>query len=139
VSLSSHTAKKKRKKEKEAWHSGFTSIILATQEADIRRITVQRQSRQIVYKTLSWKYLTQERAGGVAQVVEHLCSKCEALSSNSSTKRERKKTLLMIIYQILIIYYMVVLTEDVWDLFYLLLLLIISIFDFGRDYILLLY
>jgi hypothetical protein len=31
------------------------------------------------------------RNGGVAQVVEHLLSKCEALSSNPSTKKKRRK------------------------------------------------
>jgi hypothetical protein len=30
-------------------------------------------------------------AGGVIQVVEHLPSKCEALSSNPSTKKKRKE------------------------------------------------
>jgi hypothetical protein len=33
----------------------FTPIILATQEAEIRRIMVQSQSKQIVHKTLSQK------------------------------------------------------------------------------------
>jgi hypothetical protein len=47
-------------------------VILATQEAEIRRIEVQSQSRQIVHETLSRKYSTQSRAGRVAQVVE-LC------------------------------------------------------------------
>jgi hypothetical protein len=37
-------------------------IILATQEEEIRRITVQSQLKQIVLKTLS-----QNRASGVAQ------------------------------------------------------------------------
>jgi hypothetical protein len=39
------------------------------------------QPGQIVLKTLSRKILSQKRAGAVAQVVEHLPSKCEALSS----------------------------------------------------------
>jgi hypothetical protein len=34
--------------------------ILATQEAEIRRITVQTQPRQIVHKTLSQKYPSQK-------------------------------------------------------------------------------
>jgi hypothetical protein len=42
-------------------------VILATQEAEIRRITVQNQSRQIVHKTLSQKNPSQKRAGGEAQ------------------------------------------------------------------------
>jgi hypothetical protein len=43
------------------------SVILATQEAEIRRITVQNQPRQIVCETLSQKKKpSQKRAGGVA-------------------------------------------------------------------------
>jgi hypothetical protein len=42
-------------------------VILATQEAGIRRIMVGSQPRQIVYKTLSQK-ITQNRGGRVAQV-----------------------------------------------------------------------
>jgi hypothetical protein len=43
-------------------------IILATQEAEIRRIAVQSQPRQIVHKILSRKTLSQKNwAGGVAQ------------------------------------------------------------------------
>jgi hypothetical protein len=44
-------------------------IVLATQKAEIRRIEVQSQSRQIVWETLSWKKKnpSQKRAGGVAQ------------------------------------------------------------------------
>jgi hypothetical protein len=35
-------------------------VILAAQEAEIRRIAVQSQPRQIVHKTLSWKTLSQK-------------------------------------------------------------------------------
>jgi hypothetical protein len=45
------------------------SVILATQEAEIRRIAVQSQSKQIVHENLSWKKKSQKRAGGVAQGV----------------------------------------------------------------------
>jgi hypothetical protein len=38
------------------------------QKAEIRRILVESQSRQIVHKTLSRKIPTQKRFGGVAQV-----------------------------------------------------------------------
>jgi hypothetical protein len=41
--------------------------ILATQEAEIRRIVVQSQPREIVHKTLSQKTLHKNRACGVAQ------------------------------------------------------------------------
>jgi hypothetical protein len=50
----------------------LTPVILATQEAEIRRITVRSQPGQIVLKTVSGKYSTQIRAGVVAQVAEHL-------------------------------------------------------------------
>jgi hypothetical protein len=42
-------------------------VILATQEAQIRRTVVQSQLRQIVRGTLSPKTLHKNRAGGVAQ------------------------------------------------------------------------
>jgi hypothetical protein len=42
---------------------------------------------QIVLKTLFPKYPTQKRAGRVAQVVERLPSKREALSSNPKRKK----------------------------------------------------
>jgi hypothetical protein len=40
-----------------------------------------RSATQIDHEAWSCKYPTQERAGGVAQVLEHLTSKHEALSS----------------------------------------------------------
>jgi hypothetical protein len=58
-------------------------VILATQEAEIRRITVQSQPRQIVHKTLSGKNPSQKRA------VEWL--KVQALSSNPSTAKKQNK------------------------------------------------
>jgi hypothetical protein len=45
----------------------LTPVILAAQVAEIRRIVVQRQPRQIVHKTLFLKTLHKNRAGGVAQ------------------------------------------------------------------------
>jgi hypothetical protein len=45
-------------------------IFLATQEADIRRIAVRNQPRQIVRETLSRKNPSQKRAGGVAQGID---------------------------------------------------------------------
>jgi hypothetical protein len=44
----------------------LTPVIPATQEAEIRRIEVQSQPRQIVLETLSRKNSSQKRAGGVA-------------------------------------------------------------------------
>jgi hypothetical protein len=43
------------------------SVIIATQEAEIRRIAVQSQPGQIVQATLSRKTLPKNRASGVAQ------------------------------------------------------------------------
>jgi hypothetical protein len=48
-------------------HPWLTPVILATQEEQIRRITVQSQPGQIVCETLSQKNPSQKRAGGVAQ------------------------------------------------------------------------
>jgi hypothetical protein len=42
-------------------------IVLVTQEAEIRRIMVQSQPRELVRETLSRKTLHKNRAGGVAQ------------------------------------------------------------------------
>jgi hypothetical protein len=47
----------------------LTTIILATQETELRRIVIQSQSQKIVHETLSWKNLSLKRAGGVAQSV----------------------------------------------------------------------
>jgi hypothetical protein len=47
----------------------LTPIILAAQQAEIRRITVQSQPGQIVHETLSQKTHHKNRAGGVAQGV----------------------------------------------------------------------
>jgi hypothetical protein len=57
--------------------------MLATQEAEIRRIMVRSQPRQIVHETLSGKQTHHKKKGsGVGQVIEHLPSKHEVLSSN---------------------------------------------------------
>jgi hypothetical protein len=60
----------------------YYPVILATQGAEIRRIKIQSQPRQIVRKTLFQKYPSQKRAGGVAQGV--------ALSSGHSTAKKKK-------------------------------------------------
>jgi hypothetical protein len=65
------------------------AIILATQEAQIRRIAVQSQAGKIVHKTLFQKYPTQTKPGGVAQGIKQLPSKREALSLNSSTAKTK--------------------------------------------------
>jgi hypothetical protein len=45
----------------------LTPVILATQEAEIRRIKVQSQPGQIIHETLSQKTLHKNRAGGGGQ------------------------------------------------------------------------
>jgi hypothetical protein len=45
------------------------SVILATQEAEIRKIVVGSQPRQIIWETLSRKTHHKIRTGGVAQGV----------------------------------------------------------------------
>jgi hypothetical protein len=55
-----------------------------------RRISVQGQPREIVQETYLENTQHKKGAGGVAQVVEHLPCKCEALSLNCSTTKERK-------------------------------------------------
>jgi hypothetical protein len=45
-------------------------VILVTQEAEIWKIMIQGQPGQIFHETLSQKYSTPKRAGGVAQQVE---------------------------------------------------------------------
>jgi hypothetical protein len=62
-------------------------LILASQEAEIRRIVVQGQPQHC--ETLSQKYLTQNRTGRVVEVIECLPSKHEALNSNPSTKKKK--------------------------------------------------
>jgi hypothetical protein len=54
-------------------------VILVTCEAEIRRIVVLGQSRQIVSETPSSKITRAKCIGGVARAVEHLLYKREAL------------------------------------------------------------
>jgi hypothetical protein len=78
----------------------LTPVILATQEAEIRRIEVQNQPGQIVRYLKKKKKITKKgsnlstdkkkSADGVAQVAGHLPSKHEAFSSNPSAKKKKK-------------------------------------------------
>jgi hypothetical protein len=54
---------------KNRWARWLTPVILATQEAEIRKIVTRSQPRPIVCKTLSQENPSQKRAGGVAQGV----------------------------------------------------------------------
>jgi hypothetical protein len=68
-------AKKKKKKKKEQGQVPVAHTCNSSyREAKIRRIKVQGQPEQIVQETLSRKYPTQKRTGGMAQVVEYLTS-----------------------------------------------------------------
>jgi hypothetical protein len=49
----------------------FIPVILATQEAEIRRIAIQTQPWQIVRETLSQISPSQNRAGRVTQGIEY--------------------------------------------------------------------
>jgi hypothetical protein len=72
-------------------HRWLMPVILAIQEEKIRRITVRGQSRQVVHEMLSQKYSTYKRAGKVAQVVESLPSKCEALVQTPIPPKRNKE------------------------------------------------
>jgi hypothetical protein len=60
-------------------------------EAEIRKIQVQSNPRQIVQEDQSQKYPTQKKFGSMAQVVQCLTSKLGTLSSNPSTPPKKEK------------------------------------------------
>jgi hypothetical protein len=66
-------------------------IILDTWEAEIRRISIQGQPKQIVLETPSPKLICAKWTGGVAHAVECLLCKCQALSTNHSPTKKKKK------------------------------------------------
>jgi hypothetical protein len=67
-----------------ARHCWLTPVILDTQEAQRRRITIQSQPRLVFSRPYLGNTQHKKRAGRMAQ--EHLPSKCEALSSNANTE-----------------------------------------------------
>jgi hypothetical protein len=61
-------------------------VILASQEAEIRRITVQSQPGEILQETLSCKNLSQKRTGGMTQCV------CPEFKPQYLKKKKKKTT-----------------------------------------------
>jgi hypothetical protein len=75
------------------WHRWLTPVILATQEAEIRRITVRSQPGKIVHKILAPKYPSQKRAGAVVQG-EDPEFKTSTAKKKKKKKKEKKSVLL---------------------------------------------
>jgi hypothetical protein len=74
-------------------HWWLMLILLATQQAEIRRTEVRGQPMYIVCGTLSQNTQhIKKRAGGVAQEVQHLPSKYEALNSNPNMTKKKLKS-----------------------------------------------
>jgi hypothetical protein len=73
---------------------GLTPVILATQEAEDRRITVQSQPGQIVSETLSRKNRSHKRAGGVPQ-------DADPELKPQYHKKKKKKRLFSLIHSVL--------------------------------------
>jgi hypothetical protein len=61
---------KKQQQQQKSQRRWLVPIILATQEAEIRRIEVWSQARQIVCKTLSWKTHHKKRSWVQAPVLQ---------------------------------------------------------------------
>jgi hypothetical protein len=66
-------------------------VILATQQAEIRRITVQSQSRQIVYETPISKTTTTTTKQTLHKKGLVECPQVSVLSSSPSTAKKKKK------------------------------------------------
>jgi hypothetical protein len=73
-------------------HRWFTPVILATWEAEIRRITVRGHPGQIVQETPISKVTRAKWTGGVAQAVELRLCKLQALSSKKLKGHYQKQT-----------------------------------------------
>jgi hypothetical protein len=79
--------------EKNKWEAGcwwVTFVILATWKAEIRRIMVWDLPVETVHKTLISKITKAKWTGSVAQLVECLLCKREALSSKPSLTDNKK-------------------------------------------------
>jgi hypothetical protein len=79
-----------RIKAPHSWALVLMSVILATQEAEIRRMTVRSQPRQISSQEPISKRNHTKRAGEVAQGTGSEL-KAQALSSSPSTTQKRKR------------------------------------------------
>jgi hypothetical protein len=64
-------------------------VILATQEVEIRRVTVQNQPRQIVHETLSLKTHHKKGADRVAQCVDRV--QAPVLQNKKKKKKKREE------------------------------------------------
>jgi hypothetical protein len=53
-----------------SWALELMPVILATQEAEIKRILIRSLTGQIVHETISPKHPSQKRAGGMTQGVD---------------------------------------------------------------------
>jgi hypothetical protein len=74
-----------------ARHWWITPVILASPEAEIRKIVVRGQPGQIVRVTLSPKFPNQKRAGEWLKW-ESTCIASMKPSSNPHTKKKKKNT-----------------------------------------------
>jgi hypothetical protein len=73
------------------WVPWFMSVNLATWEAEIRKIEVCGQPRQITLETPISKITRAKWTGSMDQEVECLLCKGKALGSNPSPTKQRKK------------------------------------------------
>jgi hypothetical protein len=78
------------------------AVIPRIQENMGRRIMFWGQPREKTWDT-TWKIFKIKRDDGVAQVVEHLPTQCEALSSNARTAKKSGPSSLQMILKIIII------------------------------------
>jgi hypothetical protein len=77
-----------------AGHQWLRPVILATEKAEIRKISVRSQPQQIIRDPISKKkkIIKSKSTGRGAQMVKCLPSKCEALGSNPNTAKKKKNS-----------------------------------------------
>jgi hypothetical protein len=86
---------KDKENQKTIGHKGLVPIILATQEAKIRRIEVQSQPGQISSRDPISKILNTKRSGGVPQGPEFKLQYCQ---KKKEEEEKKKKTIYMKAY-----------------------------------------